>query len=176
MGLIGTGRMGQNHLRVLAMLNSVSLEFIHDADARAARRAAAPYGVKVVDDPEAGLARVDAVVICTPTVSHSDLVRRAARHVRNVFVEKPLAHSVAAARGLARLAKQARLNLQVGFIERYNPAVQQLRAILEKSRRVVSVDFTRTNRLSSRITDVDVVADLMSHDIDLALHLTGPVA
>ena len=174
-GLIGTGRMGQNHLRVLAMLNSVSLEFVHDADARAARRAAAPYGVKVADDLDAGLDRVDAVVICTPTTSHAAEVRRAARHVRNIFVEKPLAHSVPAARALAQLTKQQGLNLQVGFIERYNPAVQQLRTILQKSRRVVSVDFTRTNRLSARITDVDVVADLMSHDIDLALHLNGPV-
>jgi predicted dehydrogenase len=66
------------------------------------------------------------------------------------------------------------LNVQVGFIERFNPAIQGLKRVLEKSGHVISIDFTRTNKLSSRITDVDVVIDLMIHDIDLALYLNGP--
>jgi len=174
-GLIGVGRMGQNHLRVLSLLSSVSLKFVYDIDHEAARRATAPYGVPVIADLEPGLRDVEAVVICTPTINHADQVRLAAKHVRGVFVEKPLAHTVVAAREIAQLAQQTGLSLQVGFIERFNPAVQLLTTILEKSKRVVSVDFMRTNRLSARITDVDVVTDLMSHDIDLALHINGPV-
>lgn len=174
-GLIGLGNMGQNHLRVLSLLNSVSLKFVFDTNVKMARRVAARYQARVIDDLEIGLNEVDAVVVCSPTVNHADHVRFAAQRVRNIFVEKPLAHTVAAARALVQLAAQAGLNLQVGFIERFNPAVQLLKTILDKSQRVVSVDFTRTNRLSARITDVDVVTDLMIHDIDLALYLSGPV-
>lgn len=174
-GLIGVGKMGQNHLRVLSMLNSVSLEFVYDTNVDGARRAAAPYQARVVDDLEAALGGVDAVVICSPTVTHADYVRRAAGKVRNFFVEKPLAHTSAVAGELVQLLGGGDYNLQVGFIERFNPAVQALKTILDRSERVVSVDFSRTNRLSSRITDVDVVTDLMIHDIDLALYLNGPV-
>jgi predicted dehydrogenase len=174
-GLIGLGRMGQNHLRVLSMLNSVTLAFVHDINVDMARATAAPYQVPVIDDLERGLREVDAVVICSPTVNHYDHIRLAARQVRNIFVEKPLAHSVAAAQEIAQQAERDGLRLQVGYIERFNPAVQQLKTILDRSQRVVSVDFTRTNRISSRITDVDVVTDLMTHDIDLALYLNGPM-
>jgi predicted dehydrogenase len=68
------------------------------------------------------------------------------------------------------------IRVQVGFIERFNPAVRQLKKILDQSPQVINVDFTRTNRVSARITDVDVITDLMIHDIDLALHLNGPVS
>lgn len=174
-GLIGLGKMGQNHLRVLSMLNSVALEFVYDTNLEGARRAAAPYQAPVADDLERALAGVEAVVICSPTSTHADYARLAARHVKNLFVEKPLAHSSAVAEELAQLAAEKNLNVQVGFIERFNPAVQALKTVLDRSSQVVSVDFSRTNRLSSRITDVDVVTDLMIHDIDLALYLNGPV-
>lgn len=175
-GLIGVGKMGQNHLRVLSMLNSVSLVFVYDTNLEVARRAAAPYQVPVVEDLESALGTVDAVVICSPTSTHADYARLAATKVRNLFVEKPLADTTTAARGLAQIVADGDCNLQVGFIERFNPAVQALKTILDRSERVVSVDLTRTNRLSARITDVDVVTDLMIHDIDLALYLNGPVS
>lgn len=174
-GLIGVGKMGQNHLRVLSMLNSVSLVFVYDINLETARRAAAPYQVPVAEDLERALDTVDAVVICSPTATHADYVRLAAAKVRKLFVEKPLADSTAAARDLAELVGGGDFVVQVGFIERFNPAVQALKTILDRSQRVVSVDLTRTNRLSARITDVDVVTDLMIHDIDLALYLNGPV-
>jgi predicted dehydrogenase len=98
----------------------------------------------------------------------------AATHVRNIFVEKPLAATLEDAQAIAVFAKSTGLNVQVGFIERFNPAVQALKAVLERTDRVISLDFTRTNKVSSRITDVDVVTDLMIHDIDLALYLNGP--
>jgi predicted dehydrogenase len=94
--------------------------------------------------------------------------------VRNIFVEKPLADTLENAEAVARFVADKGVNLQVGFIERFNPAVQSLKQVLDKSERVISIDFTRTNKLSARITDVDVVTDLMIHDIDLALYLNGP--
>ena len=175
LGLIGLGNMGQNHLRVLSLLKGVEIAFIHDADPARQARLAAMYGVPGVDDVDAAMAGLDAAVIATPTSTHAEWVERAARHVRNIFVEKPLAGTLAEAERLAAFARERGLCIQVGFIERFNPAVQVLKRVLGKSARVISVDFTRTNKLSARITDVDVITDLMIHDIDLAMFISGPV-
>ena len=173
-GLIGLGRMGQNHLRILSMLKGVELAFVADADAALATRLGASYGVPGVSQFDTVLDTAQAVVICTPTVTHADYIRMVAGKVRNIFVEKPLADTLEEANRVARFAAEKGLNVQVGFIERFNPAVQSLKQVLDKSERVISIDFTRTNKLSARITDVDVVTDLMIHDIDLALYLNGP--
>jgi predicted dehydrogenase len=168
--------MGRNHLRVLSMMRGVAVAFVHDTEAEHSRTVAAQYGVAAADDVEAALGGVDALIICTPTSTHADYVERYAPAVKALFVEKPLAHSTEAARRIEEAVRGAGTQIQVGFIERFNPAVIALRRVLEDSDRVISIDFLRTNRLSARITDVDVVMDLMIHDIDLALHLNGPVA
>lgn len=173
-GLIGLGRMGQNHLRILSMLKGVEMTFIADADATTVGRLSAFYGVTGVTDPASMLSAAEAVVICTPTVTHAEYIRMAASKVRHIFVEKPLADTLAEARKVTEFVECEGITLQVGFIERFNPAVQGLKNVLDKAARVVSIDFTRTNKLSARITDVDVVTDLMIHDIDLALYLNGP--
>jgi len=174
LGLIGLGRMGHNHLRVLSMLKGVELAFISDADQSLTSRLASVYGVPGTSEVEVPLECVDAVVICTPTSTHADYIRRTSSKVKNIFVEKPLAATLEEAEQVAAFASEAGFNLQVGFIERFNPAVQSLKQVLDKSERVISIDFTRTNKLSARVTDVDVVTDLMIHDIDLALYLNGP--
>lgn len=173
-GLIGLGSMGRNHLRVLSMLKGFELAFVADADAQVAASAGSAYGVRSAVDPTPLLPEVDAVVICTPTVTHAHYIRLAAAHVKNIFVEKPLAATLDETREIAALVEEKGLNLQVGFIERYNPTVLALKTVLERTERVISLDFTRTNKVSARITDVDVVTDLMIHDIDLALYLNGP--
>lgn len=173
-GLIGLGNMGRNHLRVLSMLKGIELVFVADANAEVAAKAGNAHGIPGLVDPRSLLPGLDAVVICTPTVTHVDYIRLAAAHVSNIFVEKPLAATLEEAQAIAVFAKSTGLNVQVGFIERFNPAVQALKAVLERTDRVISLDFTRTNKVSSRITDVDVVTDLMIHDIDLALYLNGP--
>jgi hypothetical protein len=173
-GLIGLGKMGRNHLRVLSMLKGVELAFIADTDGDLAQKTAALHGTVGAADPTPLLNTVDAVVICTPTVTHGDYIKLAAAHVKHIFVEKPLAATLEEAREIAAFAKSNSLNIQVGFIERFNPAVQALQVVLGKSERLISLDFTRTNKVSARITDVDVITDLMIHDIDLALYLNGP--
>ena len=173
-GLIGLGRMGQNHLRVLAMLKGVELKFIYDVDQTIAKRLASTHGTVAVTDLNEALGNVEAVIICTPTVTHVEYIRLAAAKVRHIFIEKPLADTLTDAENVSTFANEKKINVQVGFIERFNPAVQALKKVLDQSSLVISVDFTRTNKISSRITDVDVVADLMIHDIDLALYLNGP--
>jgi len=174
-GLIGLGRMGQNHLRVLSLLAAADLRFIYDIDADNGRRLSESSGIPFASDLDAALAEVDAVVIASPTTTHAEYIAQASRHVRNIFVEKPVTENLATTMGVAELARSQGLNLQVGLIERFNPAVTQMKQLLDRSQQVVSVDFVRTNKISARITDVDVVTDLMIHDIDLALFLNGPV-
>jgi predicted dehydrogenase len=174
-GIIGLGRMGQNHLRVLSLLAAADLRFIYDLDVDNVARLSAASDVPAASDLEAALAEVDAVVIASPTTTHADYIALAAKHVRNIFVEKPITERLDSSRAIAKLAKEKGLNLQVGLIERFNPAVEQMKKLLDRSEQVVSVDFIRTNKISARITDVDVVTDLMIHDIDLALYLNGPV-
>ena len=173
-GLIGLGSMGRNHLRVISLLRGLELTFVSDVNAELAASTGKAYGVPGIVDPTKLLKDLDAVVICTPTVTHADYIQRCASYVKNIFVEKPLTATLEEAHSIARLAKDRELNIQVGFIERFNPAVQSLRAIIDRSEQLISLDFTRTNKLSSRITDVDVVTDLMIHDIDLSLYINGP--
>tara|TARA_R110002049_G_scaffold194948_1_gene364018 strand:- start:7201 stop:8151 length:951 start_codon:yes stop_codon:yes gene_type:complete len=175
LGIIGLGRMGQNHLRVLSILKSVEVCFIYDFDEEATQRLSLAYGVTVAENLEKAMEEVDAVVITSPTVTHFDYVQLAAKYVSHIFVEKPLAANLADAESLRLLAENQGLNIQVGFIERFNPAVQQLKKVLDSSSQVVNIDFTRTNKID-RITDVDVITDLMIHDIDLAMYLNGPVS
>jgi predicted dehydrogenase len=175
-GLLGLGQMGRNHLRVLSLLKGVDVGFVYDANQAHAEALAAQHGLMAASDPVAAAAEVDAVLICTPTATHADYVEQLAPHVGAMFVEKPLAHSLAAARAIEAAVARHQVLVQVGFIERFNPAIIALDRVLRDSDRVINIDFTRTNRLSARITDVDVIMDLMIHDIDLALHLNGPVA
>lgn len=174
-GLIGLGRMGQNHLRVLSMLKNVEVIFIFDTDLQKAMNIGTTYNVVVAEDVELFLGKVDAVIISSPTFTHANYLRQVAKYVKNIFVEKPIADTLSESKSVWNLCQEKALNVQVGFIERYNPAIQQLKKVLNQSKKIVSIDFSRTNKISSRITDVDVITDLMIHDIDLALHLNGPV-
>jgi predicted dehydrogenase len=175
-GIIGLGRMGRNHLRVLSLLKAAEIRFVFDTDGDTTDKLASLAGVPALASLDAGLGEVDAVIIASPTVTHADYVLQASDKIRNIFVEKPLADTATKAAQLAEVAERRGLNVQVGFIERFNPAVQQLKRVLDRSSAVVSMDLARTNKISGRITDVDVIADLMVHDIDLALYLNGPVA
>jgi len=174
-GIIGLGRMGQNHLRVLSLLNSAEVRFVFDMNSDLTARVAGQAGVSAAESVDAVLDEVDAVIIASPTTTHEGYARQCADRVRNIFVEKPMTDRLDTSLGLQELAAEKGLNLQVGFIERFNPAVGQMKQLLDRSEQVVSIDFARTNKISARITDVDVVTDLMIHDIDLALHFSGPV-
>ena len=174
-GLLGLGNMGQNHLRVLSMLKNIELSFIFDTDHEKCALLSQEYKVPISNDILDDYKRIDALVVATPTSTHHDYVKQASKYVKYFFVEKPLANTLLKSEDILKLAKEYGLNIQVGFIERYNPAIVALREVLCQSRKILNIDFTRTNKLSSRITDVDVVMDLMIHDIDLALFLNGQV-
>jgi predicted dehydrogenase len=174
-GIVGLGNMGRNHVRILSILKNVEIEFIHDIDPETAGALAGQYGLKVSTDLDQDIKGVDALVLVSPTSLHYEHIKRFSGSVQNIFVEKPLTSQLETSQELQQLAADKGINIQVGYIERFNPAVVELKKLLDQSSRVVNVEFTRTNKLSSRITDVDVVTDLMIHDIDLALHMNGAV-
>tara|TARA_B100000780_G_scaffold258396_1_gene208734 strand:- start:47 stop:994 length:948 start_codon:yes stop_codon:yes gene_type:complete len=172
--ILGIGNMGKNHLRVLSMLKGVTVVKIFDFNEDALKLLSQQYDVPYTLDAGEALESVDAVIIVTPTSTHFDYFKLCVGKVTNVFIEKPLAETYAEAQEIKALANENGMFVQCGFIERFNPVVVELKKILKTSK-VINADFFRTNRLSSRITDVDVVLDLMIHDIDLALYLNGPV-
>ncbi|MBM7649368.1 putative dehydrogenase [Bacillus ectoiniformans] len=174
-GLIGVGNMGRNHLRVLCTLKSVEVIFAYDVADKSTKEITENYGVRLSTNLLDDLKLIDALVIATPTNTHYDYVKLASNYVNYIFVEKPLTDSIENTLELEELKFRKNLFIQVGFIERFNPVIQELKKILDSSENVINIDFTRTNRLSKRITDVDVVVDLMIHDIDIALLLNGKV-
>ncbi|SDB07802.1 Predicted dehydrogenase [Desulfonatronum thiosulfatophilum] len=174
-GLIGVGKMGRNHLRVLSYMKPVQVVFIHDNNKDTELQLAAEYGTRAAGNLEEDLAGVDAVVLATPTSTHLEYIELISRYVSNIFVEKPLTDSLESTRAAARLAREKNLRIQVGFIERFNPVVTELVKIVGRSTEVVNMDLTRTDKVLDRNLDVDVVLDLMVHDLDLALYLRGPV-
>ena len=130
-GIIGLGKMGQNHLRVLSMLRSVELVFVYDVNHEHAAGLANDFNVMAAEDLDIALPNVDAVVICSPTVTHADYIRLAAKYVKDMFVEKPLADTFAESKAISNLSTDLNLNIQVGFIERFNPAVFEIKKILD---------------------------------------------
>jgi predicted dehydrogenase len=172
-GLLGIGKMGQNHLRNLVMLKQVEIAFIYDVDTTLCKQLSHQYNVKISTNLDEDLAHVDGVIIVTPTFTHYDYILQASQYVKNIFVEKPLTNTLESSRKIVELAREKELYIQVGFIERYNSAVAALKKVIKNSSKVINIDLSRTNKVSSRITDVDVVIDLMIHDIDLALSING---
>jgi predicted dehydrogenase len=172
--ILGIGKMGKNHLRILNMLKNVQIEKIFDLNEEALIQLSKQYNVDYTTDVDDAVSGVDAVLIVTPTSTHFDYFKACVGKVKNIFIEKPLAANYQDGVKIAELAKEHGTFIQCGFIERFNPVVSELKNIL-KNDKVINADFTRTNRLSSRITDVDVVLDLMIHDIDLAIFLNGDV-
>jgi predicted dehydrogenase len=173
-GLIGVGNMGKNHLRVLNILKDADIKFIYDPDETKLESLRNQYELNFTNQLEENLDGLDAIVIASPTKYHFDYIKLCAGKVKNIFVEKPMTATIEEANEVKKLQAQYGFNLMVGFIERYNSAIMEIKNLLDTFNSI-SIDFTRTNKLSARITDVDVVSDLMIHDIDLALHLNGKI-
>jgi len=171
-GVIGVGRMGQRHCRVYSTLRQAQLVGVCDAVPEIGHRVAEEYEVPFYEDVEALLERVDAVSIATPTPSHFDLAIRCLDRGVHMLIEKPVTETVEQAEILAQVAQSCPLVVQVGHIERFNPAYIELKNVLENMT-VLAVHFRRLSPYLGSNTDVDVVLDLMTHDVDLALDLMG---
>ncbi|HEY8197691.1 MAG TPA: Gfo/Idh/MocA family oxidoreductase [Gemmatimonadales bacterium] len=172
-GVLGVGALGQHHARHLAGLSDVRLVGVHDMDRARATKIAADLGTVAFGDMDQLLAQVEAVTVAVPTPAHAEVGLQALRRGVPVLMEKPLAATLAEADDLIAEASRRQVQLQVGHIERYNRAIRAAEAYLDGPRYIESL---RLAPFQPRGTDVAVVIDLMIHDLDLVLHLTGSVA
>jgi len=172
-GVIGAGRMGRNHLRILSSLDRVDLVGLIDPDASAAEEAAKNFECKIFKSIDSLCEQVDAVTVTAPSTLHGEIGLQILQNRTHCLMEKPLATTDSECLGLIEAAEANGVILMVGHIERFNPAIQQLKNILEDGQRVHAFDARRMSSTSSRIQDVDVVMDLMVHDIDIVLWLAG---
>ncbi len=174
MAVVGTGALGRHHARILSQMPGIELVAVADINPEAAAETAGRCGTRAVADYGELMGHVQAVVVAVPTSAHSHVAGDFLAAGVDVFVEKPIAGSAEEARELVELAAQNGALLQVGHVERFNPALVAARPFLSEPR------YFRVERFapfSFRSTDIGVVHDLMIHDIDLVLDLVAsPVA
>jgi predicted dehydrogenase len=169
-GVIGVGALGRHHARVWAESTGARLVGVHDRDTARAEALAAQYGCRAFPDAASLLDAVDAVSVAVPTVDHHRIARAALDRGRHVLVEKPITTTLDEADDLVAAAAAQERVLQAGHIERFNPATAVL---LEAGRGARFVEVHRLGSFSARSLDIDVVLDLMIHDLDIVLALDG---
>ena len=171
-GVVGTGRMGKNHCRVFSTLRHVDLAGIYDPDTAAANRVASENDTRAFRTVDDLLDVVDAVSMATPTPTHFLLAMHCLKRGKHLLIEKPIAETTEQAEKLVSAADASGLIVQVGHIERFNPAYSELKNVLLDSSPLV-VNFRRLSPYVGSNIDVDVISDLMIHDLDLVLDLMG---
>ena len=169
-GVVGIGALGRHHARHLAGLDEARLVGVYDTDLERGRAVAQELGTRCFPALDALLDQVEAVTGAVPTPAHAAVGLRALERGVPVLMEKPLAATVDEADALIEAARRGGLQLQVGHIERYNRALRAAEPYLNGPRYIESM---RLAPFQPRGTDVAVVLDLMIHDLDLVLHLTG---
>jgi predicted dehydrogenase len=168
LAVIGVGHLGKEHARILSEMPDVDLVGVVDVNADQGHQVATRCQTQYFEDYHALLCHIDAAVIVTPTVTHHEVASELLRNGTSLLVEKPLTASVDQAEELVELARQHDALLQVGHIERFNPAFEELQ------HRPVQPKFILAQRLglyTGRSTDIGAVFDLMIHDLDLLLTL-----
>jgi len=166
--VIGAGHLGQHHIRLLAAIDGVQLQGVVDVDETRGRSLAQKYGTDFYPHFEMMPSDTKAAVVATPTPTHYAITRSLLEKGIHCFVEKPLTETIEEAETLIRLAQERQLVLQVGHVERFNPAV------MEMSRHANNPIFVEASRLGPydpRVSHIGVVLDLMIHDIDIVLAL-----
>jgi len=169
-GVVGVGHLGQHHARILAAMPEVELVAVADSRLEQAQKIADRFGTRAVADYHELLGRIDAVSIAVPTVLHREVAGAFLSRGISAMVEKPLASSLVEAEQLVSLSHSRGALLQVGHIERYNPA---LSALQQAPIRPKYITAERLSTYTFRSVDIGVVLDLMIHDIDLVLSLVS---
>ena len=170
LAVVGVGALGQHHARILSAMPDVELVGVVDSREQQGREIAVKFGTEWFASPDQIRPLVQGVVIAVPTIHHHDVGLPFLEAGIPVLMEKPLANSLQAAQTLQRLAAFRRTTLQVGHVERFNPAFELLQ---QKIDRPLYIRAQRVSPYTFRSTDIGVVHDLMIHDIDLILALTG---
>ena len=167
--VVGAGSFGRNHLRIIHQSEHAELAGVLDSNPERAAEAASSNSCPVLTSLEELAGKADAAVVATPTNTHAEIGRRLMELGVDVLIEKPLARTIDEARMLVETAERTGRILQVGHLERFNPAVAALEKVITHP---LFFEVHRLSEFSPRSLDVDVVLDLMIHDIDIVLTLT----
>ena len=172
MGVIGVGSMGRHHVRILSLLKDIELIGVSDINLARGIEIASQYQTHFYENYADLLPAVDAVCIAVPTKLHHEVGVRCLQAGVHVLIEKPIAASISEAESLVNLAAETGCILQVGHIERFNPAFTELSKVIQ-TESILALEARRLSPYSQRANDVSVVLDLMIHDIDLLLELSA---
>jgi predicted dehydrogenase len=169
-GVIGTGRLGRQHVRVLGRIPEVEFVGCYDIVREKSAQVAREFGATAFDSMEALLAAVDSVSIVVPTVKHAEAALAALKAGKHVFLEKPVAASVVEGERIVEAAGKAGRVLQIGHVERFNEAIKACRPYVDSP---AFIEIHRLAPFTPRGIDVSVIMDLMIHDIDLLMYFLG---
>lgn len=169
-GVLGAGHLGKKHLKLIQDIQELELAGFYDPDEQAAAEAEETFAVNRYASVDELLADVDAVDIVTPTLSHYDMAVLALKQGKHLFIEKPLTRNLEEAEDLLNLTKEAGVKVQVGHIERFNPAFI---AAQQYDLKPLFIESHRLATFNPRGTDVAVIYDLMIHDLDIVLSLVS---
>jgi predicted dehydrogenase len=167
-GVFGTGHLGKFHLNNWKEIRDVQLVGFFDPDDKIAEEVAAQYNLKRFLNEEELVNACDAIDIVTPTQFHFALCEKAIRRGKHVFVEKPLANTMEEAEQIVKLVQESKVKLQVGHVERFNPAFLALK---DTELNPMFIEVHRLAQFNPRGTEVSVILDLMIHDIDIILSI-----
>jgi len=165
-GILGAGHLGKIHIRLLKEIDKYEVVGFYDEDHAAAELVAKEFGIKPFDSMVSLLEEVDAVDIVTPTITHFTCASKSIKKSKHVFIEKPITNTIEEAKILIGLSKEANVKVQIGHVERFNPAFI---AAKEFCSNPMFIETHRLAQFNPRGTDVSVVLDLMIHDIDIIL-------
>lgn len=165
-GVLGAGHLGKIHLKCIKMINSFQLVGFYDTDEETAQQVESEFTITRYKTIDELIAHVDVVDIVTPTLSHFDNAAKALKRSKHVFIEKPVVATPGQAEALIKIAEEASVKVQVGHVERFNPAFISAFPYLHNP---MFIEAHRLAEFNPRGTDVPVVLDLMIHDIDIVL-------
>ncbi len=165
-GILGAGHLGKIHIRLLKEIEKYQVIGFYDTNIEAAKVVSKELGVKFFESFEELVEQVDALDIVTPTITHFDCASKAIKKSKHVFIEKPITNTIEEAKILIGLSKEANVKVQVGHVERFNPAFI---AAKDYCTNPMFIETHRLAQFNPRGTDVSVVLDLMIHDIDIIL-------
>lgn len=172
-GVIGTGAMGMNHIQVLSKLNNdCELVGVYDIDFKRAEAVAQANNIKAYSTLEELLSTVNAAVIAVPVDEHYKVARKCLEQEVHVLIEKPITQSIDEAYRLKKMAEHKNIKIQVGHIELFNPTIKVLKKIIENED-IIAIDIDRLSPYSERWNNVDVITDLMIHDLYILNYIIG---
>jgi len=165
-GVLGAGHLGKIHIKCILEIKEFEFVGFYDADEKTALQVEKEFGITHFSSIDELIDAVDVVDIVTPTISHFDCASRALKKARHVFIEKPVVTTPEEARQLMVFAEEADVKVQVGHVERFNPAFLAAQPFINKP---MFIEAHRLAQFNPRGTDVPVILDLMTHDIDIVL-------